>query len=405
MTSKFSSRPIRRYAKVRVKRDDAILVNDTITHSIANSQQQVGFDKPNYRSLIKLRLDAGNGYTADFRTVSGGRDHSFEKTYETVGLSGPFSKSYWLETVNGFLGDFGAVTGSAGGSSSAQNRALGDFSRRAAKEISPFSGGVFLGELREAIHMIKHPAQALFGNVLTYGRGVKKLRNRIGRQSFKKRAASLWLEASYGWLPLISDVKSGAEAVSRCVNQFRPNERIRSATCTNDTMISAPISITKSYQNMSWRYNQSVQDSASYRVDGSVRIGPAGSLAGNLDTFGISWDQVLPTAWELLPFSFVTDYFSNVGDVISSASIVNGRVIYAGLNSRLERKVLFDGFTAFTGGQTNAKSKLSAGQTVVKILHYNRTPLSSVIPSLQFECPGIGSMKWLNLGALYTALS
>ncbi|DAD50001.1 maturation protein [ssRNA phage Gephyllon.1_12] len=404
MTSKIQSRPIRRYARVKVVRDGAELVNNTVTHSIANTQNQVGFDKPNYESLTKLHLDAGNQYTADFKTVTGGRDHSFEKTYDTVGLD-PFSKSHWKETVNGFLGDFGAVTGTASGSTSAQNRALGDFSRRAAKAISPFSSGVFLGELREAIHMIKHPAQALFDEVKSYAYGAKKLRKRMGPRGFKKVSASLWLEAAYGWRPLVSDVKSGAEALSRCVNGFVPNSRIRSATTTSGTMVQAPTSVLKSYQNMSWRFFQSVSDEATYRVDGAVRIGPAGTLAGNLDTFGVSWDQVLPTAWELLPFSFVTDYFSNVGDVISSASIVNGRVIYAAVTSKFERKVQYAGWTANTGGQDNARAKLSAGPVVVKIIHHNRTPLSSVVPSIQFECPGIGSMKWLNLGALYTALS
>jgi len=306
--------------------------------------------------------------------------------------------------MEGFLGSLEGVGLEGVADASVQNRALGDFCKEAVKRISPFSGGVFIGELREAIHMIKHPAQALFEQVRSYAYGAKKLRKRIGKYRWSKLSAELWLESVFGWLPLISDVKSGAEAVSRVVNDFRPNEIVR-GRAQSESQVQPPALAVRSLDNCTWFYNTYAVDITSVRVVGAVRIDPVNTLSGDLSVFGIGWDQVLPTAWELIPFSFVTDYFSNVGDVISSASLLNGRVIYCSGTTMVQRKVVQDGFTGYPGSQDQAKISVSAGRFTAKTTRYARSPILSPVPSLQFECPGIGSMKWLNLAALSAAVS
>jgi hypothetical protein len=374
--------------------DNSVYYGRTVTVS--------GLDRPNYKSVIAARVNAANNFGGTYVSFKGGNGR-VTKTYDQAIFPPP--NLHYTIIVDGFLGDINDVQDVGVGSVTASNGALGQFSKRAIAKISPFSGGVFLGELREAIHMIRNPAKALFDQIRSYAYGAKKLRKRIGKEKWKKVAAGLWLESVYGWLPLISDVKSGARAVSRVVNDFRPNEYVSSDEVSDATQIQPTTLKSRSWDNASWYYYQDITEVSSYKVVGAVRIDPASTLRGSLDVFGISWDQVLPTAWELLPFSFVTDYFSNVGDVIASASILNGRVVWISGSTKIVRRVRQDGFTAIQGGQLNQSCSASAGQFNATITRYARSPIASAVPSLQFECPGLKSMKWLNLTALATALS
>lgn len=43
-----------------------------------------------------------------------------------------------------------------------------------------------------------------------------------------------------------------------------------------------------------------------------------------INRFGFSWRRLLPAAWELIPFSFVADWFVNFGSVISAKSMAIG---------------------------------------------------------------------------------
>lgn len=402
-----SSKTIRQYKRLSwhfvETKDRTTTVFDVEGNSLYNEiVGPSGADLPNWRDVIKNHVDAGNTGSSLYVNFSGGTGN-VHKTYTTSGII-PAIRINWDLSVNGFLGSISGFGGQASDSSSASNRAIGDFSKKAIQRISPFSGGVFLGEIREAIHQIRHPAEALFRGVKAYIYESKKLRKKIGRRPFRRIAAQSWLEAVYGWLPLISDVKSGAEALSRTINEFRPNEKVVSAKMIDEKLIQPATRVQRSNDNISWDFYQSIKDEMSYRVEGAVRIDPPGSLKGSMDTFGISWDQVLPTAWELLPFSFVSDYFSNIGDVIASASILNGRCIYISQTKRLKRTLVCDGWRAIQGSQTDAYNVIHAGPFKAVLVQYGRTKLASAIPSLQFEIPGLRSMKWLNLAALTEAL-
>jgi hypothetical protein len=302
------------------------------------------------------------------------------------------------------MGLIGAVVSEANVDPSVQNSAKGAFCKQAVSKISPFSGGPFIGELREAIHMIRNPAKALFETVLNYAEVSKNWRRKIGQKSWKRIASESWLESVFGWAPLISDVKSGAEAVSRVVNGFIPNTHCFGAA--EDTKQIQPA--TKQQRNIdevTWYYYQMVSDTTSCKVNGAVRIEPANTLSGALDVFGIGWDQVLPTAWELLPFSFVTDYFSNVGDIIASASLLDGRIVYCSMTTKTVRLTRQSGFTAVPSTKELSKASVSAGELRAEITRYTRQHVGNPVPSLQFKCPGIKSMKWLNLAALVGANS
>lgn len=403
MTSK-TTKSYRRITSKNVHKIDGVISSEAesdlspLNVTLAAS----GADNAKWRALVKNHREAGNIGSSRFVTVAGAFGGQAKKTYTTSGII-PSIRIHHEYTIDGYLGGTPTLTFGTQLPSSL-NAAKAEFCAKAVKKISPFSGGVFLGELREAIHMIRHPAESLFNLVKDqYLPDVKKRRKRAKPKDKKKTVASTWLEYVFGWAPLLSDVKSGAETVARCVGQFRPNEIVSTGKIVQQAEVQPPTKVLRSWGNISWYYHKSIVDSTSQWIKGAVRIAPAGSLQGDLDMFGIGWEHVLPTAWELLPMSFVIDYFSNVGAIIESASILNGKVIYCDVMTKTVRKTLYNNYIAIQGAQTDANCSVSGGNATVECIEYSRAQLSSPVPSLQFKCPGVNSLKWLNLGALFTA--
>jgi hypothetical protein len=127
-----------------------------------------------------------------------------------------------------------------------------------------------------------------------------------------------------------------------------------------------------------------------------------------LRTFGISWQDVLPAAWELIPYSFLIDYFTNIGEVISGFS--HGR---AGLGwvSRGIAKACITGWNDVEVEYLNPSNVLKEVVyaqlgapcfRVSRTITRERTYTGSMIPSFEWQIPGMG-LKWLNLAALVAA--
>jgi len=64
------------------------------------------------------------------------------------------------------------------------------------------------------------------------------------------------------------------------------------------------------------------QEKVTYR--GAVKLVPYADQAGSaLRThFGFDWQTAVLTAWEIIPYSFLVDYFINIGDILE-ASLFN----------------------------------------------------------------------------------
>jgi hypothetical protein len=122
---------------------------------------------------------------------------------------------------------------------------------------------------------------------------------------------------------------------------------------------------------------------------------------------GFRWEDFIPTVWELIPYSFLVDYFTNIGDVLSAWS-------HQDFGQRWACKTVITTVDRQVAGQrlnSNAESALSLGQLdEIDFDKYNVTRrykevvrdlyTGDFVPSLAFEVPGIGSLKWINVGAL-----
>lgn len=129
-----------------------------------------------------------------------------------------------------------------------------------------------------------------------------------------------WLEYTYGWKPLLQDVYNTAKASASIGIEMSGQVRYVRASSKGT------VSYAKRYTQNQFEYlvnckrDISVQMGITYKIEGG---GPSFTHA-----FGL--DNPLTVAWELVPFSFVADWFLPVGTAIRSLTAYNGLVFAGG---------------------------------------------------------------------------
>lgn len=198
-----------------------------------------------------------------------------------------------IKNVNGNLYDFDCVWGGGNfGYPADPNvtlRLLGNLVSKVRDHS--FNAGVSLAEGKEAIKMLgstSHQLASLCDRLPGINGKVRVIRQVL---------ASRWLEAVYGWMPLISDMKSAAWFLASHLN--RPRQQTwRAATSTNGFATStSPI-------------NWMAAGSAKKLYYASVTL----SEDDSRDLGLLGHTNFSEIAWELTPYSFVADWFIPVGD-------------------------------------------------------------------------------------------
>jgi hypothetical protein len=147
-----------------------------------------------------------------------------------------------------------------------------------------------------------------FGDFLGY-LGVSRVNRKIKRH---KQFADNWLEYAFAWKPAVQDIGAGVEAL--CTD-FSPKRVFgRGRSLSNDSYhlnISGPdFGGFHNVEDILYQWETIVRIGASIRI-----VNPNIHL---LDQLGFI--NPLSVAWEAVPFSFVLDWVSNVGQVLQSVT-------------------------------------------------------------------------------------
>lgn len=130
--------------------------------------------------------------------------------------------------------------------------------------------------------------------------------------------ANLWLEYRYAVRPLIFEYKQCLDALSKIIKKGSRQ------TARGKELNRTEVSEIYTHTDSSWySANQVTSMRRTVISDVKVRAGVLFEIDQDLDALLAVWgiDQPLESAWELIPFSFIIDWFFSVGDTISSWSI------------------------------------------------------------------------------------
>lgn len=190
---------------------------------------------------------------------------------------------------------------------------------------------VFLAELRDLPRMLRDTAMFFKDswNAMSKGAG-----------SASKQAANTWLGANFGWLPFVSDMRKFAQTtqnLDRNIQQLRRDngkwvKRRRTVSTTVETVYDSgwvngsyhfPVLNTYWFQGAPYLVRRKTIDlNASFWFEARFRywIPDIGSYRWKRKAIRKLYGLSLTPAvlWEATPWSWLVDWCSNVGDVISN---------------------------------------------------------------------------------------
>lgn len=126
-----------------------------------------------------------------------------------------------------------------------------------------------------------------------------------------KTAANAWLEWQFGWRQLWNDAQSIIKVAARL---GRPASRCRKTKKTTRSYVSETVVDLERTNGDKNRYY--ITDTVEVKCNAQV-------IAQISNDLGRIQVNPVATAWELIPFSFVIDYFFNIGAWIGAASLVS----------------------------------------------------------------------------------
>lgn len=163
------------------------------------------------------------------------------------------------------------------------------------------SVGQIIAERQQTVNMIANRVGSLYRAYRSLRKGKNPFAN--GRKVNPKDAPKWWLEYHYGWTPLVQDVYDAIELNSNSVPivHLKRTVRGRRKFTTGGNTTGAFVTWTTE--------NKFVQ---THRCTIGAGIKMANPTFGFLSQFDISNPASL--AWDLIPYSFVVDWFIPVGD-------------------------------------------------------------------------------------------
>lgn len=405
--------------------------NNVYRHTSLKSGVKVG----NYKALIRQMSDASSfysvvgSYVKQYTPAVGIAVISHSKPPQ-VDPSVPLPKPYVYSAVGAGESDLSAPNHMSVDVAGANSRALSKLLKKVREDQSHMQGLVFLGELRETVRMFRSPYSSAVKIINRYLEDlripavrVKQANDRVRaerdpnsraaqrakkhakamRQKYVEAASSAWLETTMGLLPLISDVKDAAETAARWQTERRATRVRAVGSSENELTGSTRIAFGRVVDTTN--YKIVTKYSCSYVAGLKSESSPSGSLDRLRELSGLTVSQFVPTAWELLPWSFLVDYFTNIGETIENLSTDTSSIFFVTKTSKTqtvrEKSSRLD-LTILTPWE-HPSGGFNLGTATVVSTAMSRQPLTAAqlgVPPLRFKNPFGKPVKVANMIAL-----
>lgn len=221
---------------------------------------------------------------------------------------------------------------------------------------------------------------------------LKRRHSQIKKQdyyTFFKEFSSMWLEARYGWRPMYYDVMDAVEAYNRIGGGlvFKRQSSTASDGKTSETDWTATAVSGLQYK---WTHSESYETRA--------------FCGGTLDyDRPVSVDPFV-TAWEVVPFSFISDWVFNIGQNIQAFSpFAAGRLAYTGFSQKIIITSQLEFRVTPRPGYTLVDSDINVPSAVLMRTYTRRLPVTKPAFSFSYQ-PNFSWAKAVDLAAIGVSL-
>lgn len=374
--------------------------------AVRTNSVTTGANLLDWKDRIRLCQSATTGLSG-VRYRYEGKDIQWVRTVSTRTFAGYNPQNDSIYESRGQLNGVEHPTAPTLSLSFANNAALMKFVKRAIAEQQSMQGCVFIGEIREALHMIRSPFKSLRKGLGDHFSAVEQRARRMRKggklktlRETKRMVADSYLEVMFGLRPLLSDIDSGMKALAELSRSVPFAKRLNAAG--EDKRMLNPVKQESSMAGQKFVRYTYQQDEAHVRYTGALSV-RAPSVQ---EQFGLKMADMVPALWELIPWSFVADYFTNLGEIITACSFNTSDLRWVEKGTKSSRaNVSVLTFHGPIPEQFNVKWIVdSAGRnaetkSIYELVERQNYTGLSLVPSLEFQIPGM-SMKWLNLAAL-----
>jgi hypothetical protein len=281
----------------------------------------------------------------------------------------------------------------------ARQLAIADFIGNAKAAQHEFNAGEFLGEIAETLRFVGSPLTSFHRYSKNYLRRMQDKAVWVGTKRTKRaRLASAWLGYRFGALPLLGDIDSAMEELAKFMVGKPPTIPVRGkgldGQSTND--------VTSGGNLGKWNYLRNV------KVDASTQTTIRGRVSTTIPT-QIIWtpgtvrvfEEFIPTLWEIMPWSWAIDYFTNVGDLISCITYLDCNLTWVNQTQRSQRvtKEILTYSPNGALGWTILDSQGRRTTTTKTLWNRDKVAPSSLVPKLVLKTPFGKPLKMANLTA------
>lgn len=377
-----------------------------------------GADNPKFRDAIKRGMDATNSLVTTNQSVYYKPGKITAQWYNKGSVPARYGQRISTDITDNWVPlPHSALPGSLFMSSVSNAALIGIIKKIRKHETSDFAGPTFVGELRETVSMIRSPFKSLRTKTGLFTdlhmrilRDKQKKGERFKPESWSKVLTDTWLEWTFGAAPLISDIAGIADLyLERKTAAFSNGLKRLSYRYSDDynTVKNPGYSLGWAGTGITVDVDlvEHARSSAQYVVwiDQSLIFADSQmDWLRNASKFRL--DEIIPTAWELMPWSFLIDYWTNIGDVLGCTFDFNRNVAFA----------KFTDFNTVTRFHANFRPKSAEPDLygVVELIphsytsQYTRVSRSSVnrlgFPQLDVSLPSLGQS--FNMAALMISL-
>jgi len=367
-----------------------------------------GFYNPSWKDQVRNLQDAGTAYAAT--GCSDDPQSWVSLTFNQFTVYVP-AGVLW-STRNGSVGGYMTTepppplgTPSSSTISQIENRALSKFLTNIQSIQSSIEAGQDFGEYKETLKSIHSPLSSLRQGLVGYLSALRKRRKGSNNiPALRKILTDTYLEFHFGWQPLVDDIAQ----IFADSGRFRfPIYPVRGNAHGSFNSSASTVSKAASPLPNSYTYNTQTIYEYSCRYKGAVRSNASGGQLSWAQSLRLTPKDWLPTAWDLLPYSWIADYFTNVGDILQAASLINCGLVYGSKTTQNKATKTVSNVsyvappeTSYPFVSTTIVSG-SGGSYVSWRKSVNRTPVreEDLIPSFSVRIP-TGKYPFLNMGAL-----
>lgn len=285
----------------------------------------------------------------------------------------------------------------------ASNMAKQQVMSRIISQQQAFQGLVFAGEGRETLRMMRGAGTEVEKRYTDYLNDVKRRSRNLPRALNRRldALANMLLTVNYGVLPLLNDIDSGARALATDYSIRNQHKLVYGeGNAEGDASFLSGDNVAAHVRTY-WIGGERSRVTVVYcAMVGFDRQALRQLSSQNL---GVSLSSFVPSLYELIPYSFLLDYFTNVNEIVngyfwgrsgvkwSSMTLIQTRERLVTSN----RMVISPNSSYLVDDQDFRPCSLTSSVKSVN----RSTYYGDFVPSLEFELPG-SATRVANIGAL-----